>query len=109
MDFGNIFKKKDIRAHFTKDENMRIKNPHIAWSLLLNGFFITILIIALLSGYKYYKIQKYEIEGSTLESDSVKEAIQVEKLDKILDVFKQKEEKRNQYKNTPPVFVDPSR
>lgn len=109
MDFGNIFKKKDVRAHFTKDENMRIKNPHTAWRLLLNGFFIVIFIIALLSGYKYYKIQKYEIEGSANESDSAKEAIQVEKLDAILDVFEKKEEKRNQYISTPPVFVDPSR
>ncbi|MBP6856787.1 MAG: hypothetical protein KBC49_04030 [Candidatus Pacebacteria bacterium] len=109
MNLKNLFKKKDIRAHFTKDEHVHIKNPHEAWRFLLNSFFVIVCVVALLSWYKYYKIQGKEIESVATENNLAKEAIQMEKLDAILKAFEKKQENSLKYKSAPEVFVDPSR
>ena len=109
MIFKKLFTKKDVRAHFSKEENVRIKNPHNAWRGMLKIFFILVAIITLLSGYKYYTVGKSAVEIDTEDTTLAKEPIQIEKLDVILDSFKKKEERTQNYKSTPSVLVDPSR
>ena len=109
MNFKKLFNKKDPRTHFSKGESVYIKNPHSAWILLLKVFFLALVVIIALSGYKYYLADKKTIEITVEGSTNTKDVIQVEKLDAILDSFKNKEEKTTEYKTASPVFVDPSR
>ncbi len=108
MNFSTLFKKKEERAHFSKEDNGYLKNPHASWMLLLKIFFLLLLVVIVLSAYKYYMTDKRTLEIVGGAEDKGKDVIQVEKLDAILESFNQKEKKTLEYKETPPVFVDPS-
>lgn len=108
MNYKNLFSKKDQREHFQKEGNLYLRNPHASWVLLLKVFFVLLMVVFLLSLYKFYTTDKHAEDIQVGSTEEVKDAIQTQKLDAILDSFAEKEKKTDEIKQSLPVFVDPS-
>lgn len=90
------FKKQDFTIY-----------PGLYWKVLLSISFVFMLISFLFSFLVFMKINK-ESTISSEELDSQIPTIKRERVNNILNYFKEREEKTNEILNSPTSVIDPS-
>lgn len=104
-----FLKKRTGRVVSLEDARGVVRNPHNAWIILIRLFFAGLVLVMIISGFVFYKINNStQVEVGTDGSVS-KEAIDTVKLRQVIDTFKKKQEKFDSLLIGVPGIVDPSK
>ncbi len=102
LDFKNFLKRKKI---FRK--NNTEPNPNIYWVFIFYGGLLLTILAFVFGFYLFMNINK-EDNSSPIVNNKQLNKISPKRIDKILDLFHQREETSNTILSSPSPSVDPS-
>ena len=82
-------------------------NPDVFWNILQGTAFVLVISSFIFGFYLFYKIEKGFVLP-TQSTDNKTQSIDMERINKILELFSQKKEKSTKITNSPSPIVDPS-
>ncbi|MFA6251303.1 MAG: hypothetical protein WC603_01605 [Candidatus Paceibacterota bacterium] len=104
-----------MKISFKKTENQIKKlfspkksNPHTDWRILLDIFFLVVVVLILFSFYLLYTIKNQQVFQIEPKSDETPTMINEKLLEKINNSFEQKSIKAREIKDGSKSYKDPS-